>query len=206
MCALAASLALAVPGMAAAAPGVRNPAWAVAPAVSGRLYGVVVISNHDVWAVGLNDTGSLIMHWNGSTWSQSQPNAGFFTGVGASTARDVWAVGGTNWFSPSQPLAEHYNGRSWTQVAVPNPSGGGYFQAVAATSPSNAWAVGLVGPGPGIPSATTPLIEHWNGRHWTIQHLQMPAGGGEFTGMAALSPELGHLSAHAESEIVILRR
>jgi len=34
---------------------------------------------------------------------------------------------------------------------------------------------------------TTPLIEHWNGMHWTIQHLQMPAGGGEFTGVAALS-------------------
>jgi len=48
--------------MAAAAPGVRNPAWTVAPTVSGRLYGVAAISNHDVWAVGLNNTGSLIMH------------------------------------------------------------------------------------------------------------------------------------------------
>jgi hypothetical protein len=43
----------------------------------------------------------------------------------------------------------------------------GYFNAVAETSATNAWAVGLAGPGPGIVGPTTPLIEHWNGAAWS---------------------------------------
>jgi hypothetical protein len=35
---------------------------------------------------------------------------------------------------------------------------------VAATSPTNAWAVGRQNGGPG-----RTLIEHWDGRHWTVQ-------------------------------------
>jgi hypothetical protein len=162
---------------------------ALAPAFDGRLYGVAAISNRDVWAVGLNGCCSLIVHWNGKTWSQSsQPTTGYLEGVAASSARDVWAVGGTNWFSPSNTLTEHWNGSSWQQVATPSPAGGGYFNAVTATSPSNAWAAGLAGPGPGVPSSTTPLIEHWNGRRWTIQRIAVPTGGGQFTGVTALSP------------------
>lgn len=185
---LAGSLALAVPGTASAAPGAEPGVMALAPAFGGRLYGVSTPDSHDVWAVGLNDSGSLIVHWNGSKWSQLQPNGGYFIGVAGSGPRDQWAVGGTNWFSPSSTLAEHWNGSSWRRVATPNPAGGGYFNAVAATSASNAWAVGLAGPGPGVPASTTPLIEHWNGRHWTIQDFQEPAGGGQFAGVTALSP------------------
>jgi hypothetical protein len=184
MCAVAGILALAVPGTATAVP---SPGAAAAPAFQGRLYAVSTPSTRDVWAVGLNGTGSLIVHWNGSKWSQFQPNTGYFNGVAASSARDVWAVGGTNWFSPTDTLAEHWNGSSWQQVATPSPAGGGYFNAVAVTSASNAWAVGLAGPGPGVPASTTPLIERWNGRHWTIQQIAMPAGGGQFAGVMALS-------------------
>jgi hypothetical protein len=157
--------------------------------MSGRLYDIAAVSDSDVWGVGFNDIGSLIVHWNGTTWSQSEPQKGYgyFNGVAASSARDVWAVGGTYWFSPTKLLAEHWNGSSWQQVTTPSPAGG-YFNAVTALSPSSAWAVGLAGPGPGEPSPTTPVIEHWNGKAWAIQPVQVPAGGGQFTGVAALSP------------------
>jgi hypothetical protein len=187
ICALAAGLAFTMPGTAAAA--VTRPASQSAyPTFSGRLYGVVAVSARDVWAVGLHPDSSLIVHWDGRTWSQSLAGQGYFIGVAASSARDVWAVGGTSWFSPTQTFAEHWNGSSWTQVRTPNPAGGGMFTAVAATSPRNAWAVGLAGPGPGVPSPATPLIEHWDGRHWTIQKYQVPAQGGVFDGVAATSP------------------
>jgi hypothetical protein len=150
---------------------------------------VKAISASDVWAVGLAPAVSLIVHWNGRAWSQSHPLAGlgYYVGVGASSARDVWAVGGTSWWNPSQTLAAHWNGRSWTRVATPNPPGGGLLNSVAATSASNAWAVGQAGPGPGIPAPAQPIIEHWNGRHWSLQHFAPPAGDGLFTGVAALS-------------------
>jgi hypothetical protein len=100
---------------------------------------------------------------------------------------DVWAVGGTTWFGPSQTLADRWNGRSWTRVSTPNPPGGGYFNVVASTSADNAWAVGVVGPGPGVRASTIPLIERWNGRRWTEQSFKPVPGGGLFAGVAATS-------------------
>ena len=187
ICALATGLALTVPGAATAAvTGPASPsAYTTFP---GRLYSVAAISTNDAWAAGLGASGSLIVHWDGSAWSQSLAGPGYFESVAASSARDVWAVGGTNWFSPTQTLAEHWNGTSWTRVTSPSPAGGGLLDGVAVTSPRNAWAVGEAGPGPGIPSATTPLIEHWNGKTWTIQGYQAPAGGGHFAAVAATSP------------------
>ena len=167
------------------------PAGAATPAaytsVPGRLYAVAAVSASDAWAVGLGVQNSLIMHWNGGQWSQHLNPLGYFSGVAARSASDVWAVGGTSWFAGSQPLVMHWNGRSWTRVSAPTLSGGGVFNAVAANSASNAWAVGGIGPGPGIPSPALPLIEHWNGRHWSVQRVQPVLGGGELIGVAALS-------------------
>jgi hypothetical protein len=187
-CALAAGLAFTGPGAAASA-AVAGPASGSAyTTFPGRLYSVAAISASDAWAAGLGASGSLIVHWDGSAWSQSLAGQGYFQDVAASSGRDVWAVGGTSWFSPTQTLAEHWNGTSWARVSTPSPAGGGIFDGVAVTSPQNAWAVGDAGPGPGIPSATTPLIEHWNGKTWRIQGYQAPAGGGHFAAVAATSP------------------
>ena len=166
ICVLATVLALTAPGTATASVTrpVSQSAYTTFP---GRLYGVVAVSARDVWAVGLRPNSSLIVHWNGADWSQSVAGPGYFIGVADSSARDVWAVGGTNWFSPTQPFAEHWNGSSWTQARTPSPAGGGLFDGVAVTSPTNAWAVGDAGPGPGVPSATNPLVEHWNGTSWS---------------------------------------
>jgi hypothetical protein len=179
-----ACLALAIPGV----PATAAPSQGGYTTFPGRLYGVHAISASNVWAVGLTPDSSLIVHWNGSAWSQSLAGPGYLESVTASSARDVWAVGGTNWFSPTQTLAEHWNGSSWEQIATPSPAGGGYFLGVAADSASDAWAVGLAGPGPGIPSPTTPLAEHWNGHRWAIQKVPVPAAGGELDGVTALSP------------------
>jgi hypothetical protein len=190
LCAVAAGVALAIPQLAATAAVTGTASRAAYPAVSGRLYSVAAISADDVWAVGLDGCCSLAVHWNGSTWSDYDGTSnGYYIGVAGSSADDVWAVGGTNWGSPSQTLAQHWNGKTWTTVATPNPPGGGYFNAVAATSPSNAWAVGVAAPGgPGVSAATTPLIEHWNGKHWTIQNVQDPPNGGLLNAVAATSP------------------
>jgi len=174
--------------LAAAAPA-RAAAAAAQAAVPGRLYSVAAVSANDAWAVGLDPQGTLIMHWNGAQWSRYPlSRAGYFIGVAARSASDAWAVGGTNWFTGSQTLAMHWNGRSWTRVPAPTPGGGGLFTAVAATSSRNAWAVGLAGPGPGTPSPVLPLIEHWNGRHWSVQPVAALPDGGSFSGVAALSP------------------
>jgi hypothetical protein len=170
---------------------------------------VSAVSARNVWAVGLQPNNSLIMHWSGSRstpyeWrvSFTRP-VGFFSGVAARSADDVWAVGGTDWFN-SQTLAEHWNGKSWTRVRTPSLAGGGFFDAVAATSASNAWAVGLIGPGPGQPSVTIPLIEHWNGKAWRRVRFPEPAAGGQFAALAAASASnvwaVGHTGATSEGD------
>jgi hypothetical protein len=159
--------------------------------VPDRLYGVAGTSTSDVWAVGLQPTSSLIMHWDGSCWtvSYNQP-VGYFSGVSAISPDDAWAVGGTSWWNPSHTLAEHWNGSSWTQVVTPDQGGSAIFNAVAATSSTNAWAVGMIGPGPGVPaSSTEPLIERWDGTAWSAQPFAVPTAGGTFVAVAADSAD-----------------
>jgi hypothetical protein len=158
--------------------------------IGGRLYSVSATSPSYVWAVGLGNNGSLIQHWNGKAWSTAlnDSSGDFLYGVAARYWNDAWAVGGTNWGSPSSTLIYHWNGSSWRVVPSPSPGIGGYLQDVVATSRTNAWAVGVIAPGgPGIPSDTTPLIEHWNGKKWQVQQPIVPAGGAQFRFVAATS-------------------
>lgn len=60
------------------------------------------------------------------------------TGVAAVSARSAWAVGfGIN---KHKPVILRWNGRVWTQVAVP---GVGGLDSVTAVSVRSAWAVGF---------------------------------------------------------------
>jgi hypothetical protein len=140
---------------------------------SNELNGVAVLSSCNAWAVGGYSSGSggqtLILHWNGAVWQQvTSPNPAFgnvLVGVAAISATNIWAVGTS---SPptgaEQTLILHWNGTVWQQVASPSPSSAGNFLiGVAATSASNAWAVGYFFTGTG---GTNTLIEHWNGTAW----------------------------------------
>lgn len=78
-----------------------------------------------------------------------------------------------------QPLAGYLNGRSWA-LSAPVPSGSyGRFQAVAATSPSKVWAVGL-----GTEAVPLRISQRWNGRAW----VAVPAGGPTILAGVAYDP------------------
>jgi hypothetical protein len=172
-CGVAACLALsgALPGTATVpAQAAARPARPAYTTVDGWLTSVSVVSASDVWAVGTGGLGvALIMHWNGTRWSADSnlPYCCVLAGVAALSANDVWAVGGS--------LALHWNGKSWARVPVPK--GTGSLNAVAATSPGDVWAVGS--------GSNQPLVDHWNGRQWTVQHLPSVPGGGGLSGVAA---------------------
>src|SRR5262249_18000647 len=68
--------------------------------------------------------------------------------------------------SQAPSLILHWDGARWTQVPSPNPgSVQDLLFGVAATSASNAWAVGFSESG-GADSDQT-LIERWDGSSWT---------------------------------------
>ncbi|MBV8941077.1 MAG: hypothetical protein JO240_05065, partial [Solirubrobacterales bacterium] len=67
----------------------------------------------------------------------------------------------------AKTLIEHWNGKAWNVQRSANPGGSSRddLEAVAATSATNAWAVGhdYIGP------TEQTLIEHWNGKTWKVQ-------------------------------------
>lgn len=86
-----------------------------------------------------------------------------FNGVSAAGAADAWAVGSHSANGASLPLAEHWNGSSWSRSAVPLPSGAtsATLNGIDTLGQDNAWAVGSTG-------AEQSLIEHWNGQTWSV--------------------------------------
>lgn len=72
----------------------------------------------------------------------------------------AWAVGASGNTGAETPLALNWNGTTWSSVATPTPSGstpGWVFKSVAASSTSDAWAVGEQSSGTKIHDS---LIEH----------------------------------------------
>src|SRR5215472_5394461 len=178
---LVCSLALCAltPALTAAQPAAAS--WSVQPSpnvphYSDYLAHVAATSGSNAWAVGeyfSTGTGrTLVEHWDGQRWSvQPSPSAGSaagLAGVAATSASSAWAVGfsATGSTGTNRTLIEHWDGQRWAVQPSPNVgSGRNDLTGVAATSASNAWAVGYVFRGSGVQT----LIEHWDGQRWAVQ-------------------------------------
>ena len=89
------------------------------------------------------------------------------TGSYALSDTDAWVVGGPANASAA-PVALNWNGTAWSSVPTPTPSGSTpdwVFKSVAASSASDAWAVGEQSSGTKIHDS---LFEHWNGTAWSV--------------------------------------
>jgi hypothetical protein len=105
--------------------------------------------------------------------------------VKAFAGSTVWAVGyAAIDASTSVPLAERWNGSSWSSVAVP-PFGSvnNQLSGVAGSSSNDVWAVGDEDSG-GNPGG---LIEHWNGSAWSASTASGAGAGSGFGGVASVS-------------------
>lgn len=129
------------------------------------------------WAVGvrLNDDfqdRALIEAWDGAHWTiANNPQPGsernILFGASATSASDVWAVGdqeGSN--GRFQTLVEHFDGTRWSVVPSANPgTTDNHLYGVKAVGPEDVWAVGQQLGATGPDQA---LIEHWDGRQWSV--------------------------------------
>jgi hypothetical protein len=129
----------------------------------------------DVWAAGAAEYGGqLIEHWDGKLWEKvtaPRVRGGLPFAIASLAPDDVWAVGVAKTARGLRTLTEHWDGTRWTVVPSPNPASAarGRFAillAVTATSSKDVWAAGYRGRTGSNVSRT--LIEHWDGRRWTI--------------------------------------
>jgi hypothetical protein len=130
--------------------------------VQDKLTAVTALATNDVWAVGTAiDTldgrflpyRTVVEHWNGVRWDLSSAPSPTghpqLTGVAATGAADVWAVG-FGWSDRAtgapieRPILLHLDAGGWTSVAPPSNVGGGdnELRAVTGLSTGDVWAVG----------------------------------------------------------------
>jgi hypothetical protein len=138
------------------------------------LQGVAAVADDDVWAVGYKSAAglykTLILHWNGSTWSEvASPNLwishNYLAGVSAVSASDVWAVGNYTSAGINRTLALHWNGSTWSSVAIANMgTSNNYLTGVTAVAANNVWAVGSYESG----GVRKTLTIRWNGTSWAV--------------------------------------
>jgi hypothetical protein len=121
----------------------------------------------------------------------TSPTDTTFASVSASGPDEAWTVGTfTNGQAVNKPLAEHWNGTTWTRVTVPLPAGqtGATLSGVDDLSPTDAWAVGTIDS-----SQTLTLTEHWNGTSWSVvpspnPSTGIPGDGDNLTAIAGTGP------------------
>jgi len=156
-------------------------------ATVSALTGISCTSSTKCTGVGYfkNSAGSFVPlaeAWNGTSWTvQEPPNpAGFTESVlwGVSCASSTACTAGGRFVNATArwvPLAERWNGTSWTAQEPPSPTGSKEATFAAISCASSAECIG-VGFFENSSEKWVPLAERWNGTSWTAQEPPIPAG------------------------------
>ena len=167
----------------------NGTAWAIvghpAPAGNGMFRAVDAMSNNDAWAAGFQNGGTrtLVQHWDGSAWTTvpgPNPNPN-----GLNELRGVKAVQGSLWAvgSYSRPggsygsiklIAQRGPSGVWRTFSSPAITPEDFLEAVDATGPGDAWAVGWGSTSPFGGTAVAVTLR-WNGSAWASVPLPQPS-------------------------------
>jgi hypothetical protein len=110
----------------------------------------------------------LILHWNGTAWSQvPSPDNGstYLYDVAAVSPTDAWAVG---YGSSGGAFVTHWNGTAWSIVPAPAL---GSLSGVTARSATDVWVAGGDATG-------APALAHWTGDGWSVTPVSVTGGVG----------------------------
>ena len=137
-------------GCAATAVNVNwNP---MSAGTKDTLFSVWVSSPSNVFAVGDDNSGSVILQYDGRTWSMMNFSADYgLASIWGSSPADVFAVGGNN---SGNTAVLHYDGKNWSAMTV-SPADD-FLAAVWGTSSTDVFAVGKQG-----------NIIYYNGTAWS---------------------------------------
>jgi hypothetical protein len=187
---------------------VQVPSPSPGAGTSDDLNGVDAVSATSAWAVGETSNSSssttLVLRWNGTKWSQvASPAPGIDSRLGAVTATsasNAWAVGSSSTGTAGKTLILRWNGTKWVQAPSPNPSGPVIemdLAGAAATSASNAWAVGDFTTG----TSQQTIIERWNGTAWKLVPNPSPGPAPFLFGVAASASDAWAVGSYTAGSV-----
>ncbi len=193
------------------------PSPTVAVGQSSALTGLFCTSTSFCVAVGYTEFTSgpaLIETWNGVAWSiTSAPhsdagNADSLSGVSCRSDVACTAVGSTFTGSHEVPLAESWNGVTWSVETTPSPGPNAELLGVSCSSSSSCIAVGEV------LAADEPdqgpnqiLAQSWNGATWVDSTVTNPSTNDGLLGVSCDGSKdcvaVGYDTSSAESQVLI---
>ncbi|MER6916128.1 hypothetical protein ABT354_31030 [Streptomyces sp. NPDC000594] len=141
-----------------------------------RFNGIDAVSARQALVVGDHTDdgdGIVTQHWNGKRWRTvlapvpaGTRTAGFLT-VEQLDAKNAWATGWTQTGNGVEAQFQHWNGKRWKPVDLPDlgagPDGGFELRGVSAQNGKNVVAVGGLSTG----GQTKPLVLRFDGTRWT---------------------------------------
>jgi hypothetical protein len=130
----------------------------------------------------IGGTASLTERWNGKSWSIQQIPAPLggkkptLNDISCFSPANCTAVGSfANSKSIELPLAEHWDGTTWTAQTPPLPANINFGQLINVSCPTARHCT-AVGNYSQFNQAQGLIAEQWNGRTWTVQKPPLPAG------------------------------
>jgi hypothetical protein len=170
------------------------PTQATVTPGSGVLVGVSCTTVHACMAVGTRLTSgpaessyTLAEKWNGKTWTvipTPNPKSSLgndLYGVACSSANVCMAVGMHQIPHGGVPLAEEWNGKTWTVKRTPTPDNNSSLVSVSCSSANACVATGFA-----INNHNNWFAEAWNGRTWTLKTAPRPAAT-TYSGLGSVS-------------------
>ncbi len=131
---------------------------------------------------------TCVPYWSAVATQNVDTNDNVLAGVAVNYPTDVWAVGYyTDTGGVGQAMIQHYDGSTWSLVAIPHPgTGGNYLEAITARAANDMWAVGFYRATAG--SVPQTLVLHSSGGAWTQMTSASPGAAENYLyGVAAVS-------------------
>jgi hypothetical protein len=135
-------------------------------------------------------TASTCVSWTGTQPPNPSTADDSLQSVTVLSPCNVWAVGSELLGSSFQTLTEHWNGASWKPEPSSNPGGSSednILSGVAATSSSNAWAVGSYGNSSNVSQTLVELLSNGNWEQVASPNPVAATGGSALSGVATTS-------------------